>query len=278
MSEFLKKLPETKNFSIRSFVSGFLFTDGGASMGVLPKAIWSKKTDVDDKNRIKLALRHLFICINGIKIVIDTGIGNILSDKEIKIYKPTQFTMHQELEKLGTSPEEIDYVILTHLHFDHAGGIVSSSEKKAKLTFPNAIYIIQKEEWETAKNPDKLNKAAYNFDKHLSLLEAKGQIKFFDKSITIEDDIEVVKVGGHSNGTSIVNIYIDNQKWVYAGDIIPNHFHTSLPVISAYDISRKDTFIAKKDLLDEANLVIFDHDPIYACTKISNPPFGKIKK
>lgn len=263
----IETLPSCSDIKIVDFLSGYFMSDGGAAMGVLPKAIWQKKMDVDEKNRIKFSLRHLLIEINNKKIIIDTGIGNRLSDKEIKIYQPSPFTLISELKKHNIERDEIDYVIMTHLHFDHAGGIISHIDGEDQLTFPNAEYIIQKDEWEMAKNPDELNKAAYNFDKHLSMLENRGKIIFFDNDFTIENKIKVVKVGGHTIGMSIVEIMLENEKWIFAGDNIPNHFHLSLPVISAYDISRNDTFVSKKNIFNEADIIIFPHDDKYVAAQ-----------
>lgn len=220
-------------------------------MGVMPKALWQKLIQADDKNRIELALNLLLIRSENKNILIDTGLGNKITDKVQKIYSLSKFILLESLAGLGLSKNDIDIVVLTHLHFDHAGGVISIIDNKKELTFPNAIHVIQKKEWETAKDPDELNKASYNFEEDLQLLEEIGNYKLIDGDHQLTKDVILELVGGHSEGMQVVRIESENELAYYPGDILPMEINRHLAVTTAFDLNRKDTFYAKKRILSE---------------------------
>jgi glyoxylase-like metal-dependent hydrolase (beta-lactamase superfamily II) len=240
--------------------AGYYSTDAGAALGVLPRAIWEKRISVDEKHRQKIRINLLLIKTGDKLILIDTGIGNKLNDKKKKIYNYTDFLLPASLQEVGFSRFEITDVILTHLHFDHAGGIISIFDDRPKLTFPNATHWIQKSEWEMAKHPDELNVAAYDFPNDLALLEQEGKMRLIDGKHFITEEIELTKVGGHTVGFQIVALNFDDKKAIFAGDIIPSQDHLPLPIISAYDLSRNDTFLAKKMIIESNSRIYFSHD------------------
>ena len=244
--------------------AGYYWSDCSAFMGVLPYALWQKKTLLDQKQRRKLNLNLLLIKSEKHNILIDTGIGNRLSDKQRDIYQPSEFLLPFSLAELGLKDRDITDVIMTHLHFDHAGGIITNFGTCDALTFPKARYWIQKAEWEIAKNPDELNRSAYNFEQQLALLEKKGNITLIDGEAEIAPGILLTLVGGHTLGSQIVTIDFGTDYYIYAGDIIPTLFHTSLAITSAYDVSRIQTVTAKKliysRLKEHNGILILDHE------------------
>ncbi|HNX00367.1 MAG TPA: MBL fold metallo-hydrolase [Candidatus Cloacimonadota bacterium] len=252
--------------------AGYYWSDGGAAFGALPKVLWNKTVEADEKNRIRFQLSLLLIRADGRNILIDTGCGNHLNEKQIKIYSPSEFILFQELDKLGLSRYDITDVILTHLHFDHAGGVISIIDGKRELTFPNAIHHIQRKEWNMAENPDELNQAAYMFEEQLSLLASLGKYRLIDGLDNLTPEIQLRLTGGHTVGTQVVCMESEGEFAVYAGDIIPSQPHLSLPVISAYDVSREDTFRAKKSLLSEIRskngILLLNHDAIEFVIKV----------
>lgn len=233
-------------------------------MGVLPKALWQKFQTADEKNRVTLAFNLLLIQTDGKNILIDTGLGNKLTDKVKKIYEPSEFKLIENLQKLRIERTEINYVILTHLHFDHASGVVSEFDGKLELTFPNAVHIFQKKEWEMAKNPDELNKGSYNFQDDLQLLEDIGKFQIIDGDYELLPGITLELTGGHSEGMQMVRLESEGELAYYAGDIIPLEVQRHLAVNSAFDINRKDSFQAKKRILTELQerkgILFFAHD------------------
>ncbi|MFQ5721758.1 MAG: MBL fold metallo-hydrolase, partial [Candidatus Aminicenantales bacterium] len=150
-------------FEIYGLRDGFFYLDGGAMFGVVPKVLWEKKCPADEKNRIKVGLNSILIDNKKDLILVETGIGSSFDQKFYEYYsiqrKPG---LIPSLQKLGIDPEEIDFVINTHLHFDHCGGNTYPNEKGEFVpSFPQAKYIIQKGEWEAALHPNARDKASY---------------------------------------------------------------------------------------------------------------------
>lgn len=249
---------------IHKILAGYYWSDGGAFNGVLPYTVWGSHTQTDERRRQRLNLNLLLIQIPGRNMLVDTGLGNRLSDKQIDIYRPSEFLLPAALNALGISNTDITDVIMTHLHFDHAGGIVTDVGSHSALTFPEAKYWIQQREWEMAKNPDELNRAAYAFPQQLALLEAEGAYELVNGEVEIAPGISIIETGGHSVGSQIVQCDLPEGFYIYAGDIVPTMFHTRLAVTSAYDVSRKDTVAAKKliyaRLRAREGHLLLDHD------------------
>jgi hypothetical protein len=155
---------------LHQVLAGYYWTDAGAFMGVLPYFIWQDKVELDERHRLKMHLNLLLIQTEGKNILVDTGVGNRLNKRRKEIYNPSDFILPAGLTQLGLSPSDVTDVIMTHLHFDHAGGIISEQEGTDFLTFPKAVFHIQSKEWQMAKQPDKLNQAAYQFEHQLALL------------------------------------------------------------------------------------------------------------
>ena len=252
------------SLSLHKVSAGDYWTDGGAMLGVLPRAIWGKTVHTDERHRKNLALNLLLIRAEGRVILVDTGLGNRLTDKQRDIYKPSNFLLPVSLSALGIKDEDVTDVVLTHLHFDHAGGIVTGFADRDRLTFPKARHWIQKIEWDTAKNPDGLNRAAYAFAQQLSLLEDSERLELIEGDREIAPGVTLTLTGGHTNGSQIVEIESPDGYYVYPADIVPTMFHTALAVTSAYDVCRKDTVQAKQyiysRLKEKQGILLLNHD------------------
>ena len=249
---------------VHKVLAGYYWSDGGAFNGVMPYALWGKKTETDERRRQQLNL-NLLLVLSGQRIMlVDTGLGNRLSDKQRDIYRPSEFLLPAALGNMGIKNTDVTDVIMTHLHFDHAGGIVTDFGSFCELTFPNAKHWIQQSEWDMAKDSDQLNQAAYNFEHQLALLEQQGRIELVDGELEIAPGISIIKTGGHSVGSQIVQLDLPEGFYIYAGDIIPTMFHTSLAITSAYDVARKDTFAGKKLIYERLKakdgILLLDHD------------------
>lgn len=244
---------------------GNYWTDGGAIFGVLPRAIWGKTVQTDKLHRRMLALNLLLIRSSKQLILVDTGLGNRLSEKQREIYNPSPFILPVSLAALGVRDIDVTDVVLSHLHFDHCGGVITDFGNTERLTFPRAKYWIQKFEWEIAKNPDDLNRASYDFEHQLYLLEESKQYELIDGTLNIADGVTLIKIGGHSLGSQIVEIDTPYGFYIYPADIIPTFFHISLAVTSAYDLSRTDTYKAKSyiysRLKEKKGTLLLNHDP-----------------
>jgi len=254
-------------YELYAVETGRFRLDGGAMFGIVPKVIWNKLNPADERNRIELALRTLLIVGNDKKILVDTGIGNKWQDKYRDIYgiDHSKFTLETSLEKLGFKTDDITDVILTHLHFDHAGGSTFIDKDGAiKPTFKNATYYVQKSNLELALNPNEKDRASYLKENFTPLIEF-NQLEVVDGEFEIFDGIELIVSNGHTTGQQLVKISDGSKTVVYCGDLIPTSSHIPIPYVMAYDLRPLVTMEEKKKLLkravDENWILFFEHDP-----------------
>lgn len=262
-------------FEIYGLRDGFFHLDGGAMFGVVPKTIWEKKFPADKQNRIKLALNSMLIKRDKALILIETGIGSDLDPKFFDYYSVERNPgLIPSLQKLGYQVEDIDFVINTHLHFDHCGGNTFKNEKGEDVpTFPKARYIIQKGEWEYALHPTERDKPSYLTDNFLPL-ERYDLLQFVDGDREISDGVEVILVSGHTSRHQCVKVHSEGKVFFFLGDLVPTSAHTGLPYIMAYDLFPQETLQNKKKFFEQAIeqdwILGFNHDPEHF--------FGKVKK
>lgn len=253
------------NFEIFSIVENSFKIDGGAMFGVVPKIIWERLVPADEFNRVKLDLNLLLVKTKGENVLIDAGMGDALSEKHKKIYgieKPSN--MEGKLSKLNLTPEDIDLVILTHLHADHAGGVVKLDNSGRKIPhFPNARHIVQIKEWNDAMSPDERTSATY-FTESLKLLKDFDLLELIDGEDEVAKGIKVKSTGGHTPGHQVVFIEDGYNKILWPGDIIPTASHLKIPYVASVDLFPLETMAQKRKFLDmcinDGWLLAFDHD------------------
>lgn len=243
--------------------AGFWLADGGATFGVLPKTLWQKFAKADHMNRIRLSLNSLLIQDNNINVLIDTGLGELINQRIRRFYEPSEFLLAEALINLGLKCSDIDYVILTHLHLDHAGGLLSGSEDNRYLTFPHAKLLIQVKEWQIARDPGEADRASYDFALNLSPLTDTSNLQLVDGDYFVTPEIKLELAGGHSQGMQVVRLESNNELAYYPGDIMPTEAHRHLAVTSAFDTNREQTIEIKKKILTELQqrngYLFFDH-------------------
>lgn len=260
-------------YEIHAIETGRFKLDGGAMFGIVPKTIWDKLNPSDDKNRIELALRTLLIIGDDKKILVDTGIGKKWEGKYIDIYgiDHTKYTLENSLEKLGLRTSDITDVILTHLHFDHAGGATKSEDGILKPTFENATYYVQKRNLDLAMNPNEKDRASYLPENFVPLIEF-NQLEIVDGEFEIFDGIELIISNGHTFGQQLVKVSDGEKTIVYCGDLIPTSSHIPIPYVMAYDLQPLVTMEEKKKLLKKAVeenwILFFEHDPYADCATV----------
>jgi glyoxylase-like metal-dependent hydrolase (beta-lactamase superfamily II) len=254
---------------------GFFSLDGGAMFGVVPKTLWEKKFPADEKNRIRLALNSILIKTEKALILVETGIGGDLDPKFYDYYSVERKPgLVLSLEKLGYRAEDIDFVINTHLHFDHCGGNTYKNEKGEDVpAFPKARYIIQKGEWEYALHPSERDKPSY-LDQFFLPLEKHGLLQLVDGDNEISEGVEVVVVPGHTSRHQCVKVSSEGKVFFFLGDLVPTSAHVGLSYIMSYDLSPQETLESKKKFFEQAIaedwMLAFNHDPEHF--------FGKVKK
>jgi methylmalonyl-CoA epimerase len=255
-----------------SLYDGFFRLDGGLMFGMVPRPLWGKKVQPDDRNRITLAMRPLLV--RGVRtMLIDAGLGDKEGGKFREIYGVDRSrSLDTALLEAGVRPEDIDIVLATHLHFDHAGGFTVRDEAgKLRPRFPRARYIVRRGEWETATHPNERNRASYLADDFLPLVEA-GVLELVDDDQTIMPGVRVQRTGGHTAHHQMVWIESNGQHAAYPADIMPTSAHLQPSWIMGIDSYPMETLDAKKQFLAAAAarraLVFFEHDKDVASGRI----------
>lgn len=260
----MKKL-SMSNMNLYMLYDGSFWLDGGSIFGIIPKVFWEKLVTVDHANRIEMPVYNLLIETEKHKILVDTGVGNKLTDKKRRIYNLSTETPNtkNELKKCGFSPNDIDIVILTHMHFDHAGGIISQYEDQYFFSYPNAVYYIQQAEWDAANFVNERTKGSYT-KKDFKALTDSERLKLIDGNYPLTKEISLMHTPGHTQGMQIVNMHTEKGKVYFVGDLIPNH-HFLVPVyLSGFDLYPLYTLKFKKEILETVvkteSILLFQHD------------------
>jgi len=257
-----------------SVCDGFFRLDGGAMFGVVPKALWERKAPADDRNRIALAMRPLIV--RGRRtMIIDAGVGDKENAKFNEIYAMDRRRhLDHALADAGLGVDDIDIVLATHLHFDHAGGFtVRDAAGRLRPRFPRAQYIVRRGEWHDATHPNDRNRASYLADNFVPLAEA-GVLQLVDDDQTIMPGVRVQRTGGHTMHHQMVIIESGGQVAVFVAELIPTVAHLPDPWIMGYDLFPLDTLAAKSTFVKEAiaqrMLIFFEHDPAMAAGYIES--------
>ena len=282
LPELITKL-DAGEFELYSFVENRCYLDGGSMFGVIPKVLWSKLIQCDENNLVPLDTNLLFVKAHGKRILVECGIGDMLTDIERKVYTCyTPSRMDDCLSRLGVTPDMIDYVILTHLHLDHVGGaVVADRDGNPSPRFTNARHVIRQEEWDDAMNPDDRSKVSYPADR-LRCLEDSGLIDFVDADTEVLPNIWVIRTGGHTRGHQIVTMSSGNRTVVFCGDLFPIVGVLRPTYIAAADLFPLKTLEHKKKLLSEVIeknwIVAFDHDLEYKFATLKRGGRGVVPK
>jgi methylmalonyl-CoA epimerase len=261
------------DLELMSLHDGFFRLDGGSMFGVVPKPLWSAKAVADERNRIQLAMRPLVV--RGEQtMIIDAGLGDKEDAKFRDIYGVDRVPgLDASLAEAGLSPEDIDIVLATHLHFDHAGGFTTrDASGRVRPRFPRARYVVRRGEWEDATHPHERNRASYRPDNYVPLAEA-GVLDLVDDDRAIMPGVRVRRTGGHNMHHQMVWIESAGRRAAFVGDLIPTTAHLPDAWIMGFDLYPMDTLAAKKAFVQEAvarrDLVYFEHDPAVAAGYIT---------
>jgi glyoxylase-like metal-dependent hydrolase (beta-lactamase superfamily II) len=244
---------------------GFFALDGGAMFGVVPKPLWQKVAPADARNRIRMAMRPLLL--RGRETwLIDAGVGDKMDAKAADIYGfDRERHLDHGLRDAGLQPGDIDIVIATHLHFDHAGGFtIRGADGRVRPRFPRAKHIVRRQEWEDALAPHERNRASYFEENYIPLRDA-GLLTLVDDDAEIVPGVRLRRTGGHTRGHQMVVLESGGRTAVFVADLIPTTAHVPLPWIMGYDLYPMETLECKRAFLQEAidgeYLLLFEHDP-----------------
>jgi methylmalonyl-CoA epimerase len=251
-----------------SMSDGFFRLDGGAMFGVVPRVLWEKKAPADDRNRIRLAMRPLVV--RGTRtMIIDAGIGDKENDKFLDTYGVDRRRhLDHALAEASLSAEDVDIVLATHLHFDHAGGFtMRHSSGRIVPRFPRAQYVVRRGEWEDATHTHARNRASYLVDNYVPLADA-GVLQLVDDDQTIMPGVKVRRTGGHTMHHQMVVLESGGKTAAFVADLMPTTAHAPDAWLMGFDLYPMDTLAAKqrfaREAIEKNILVFFEHDPVIA--------------
>jgi methylmalonyl-CoA epimerase len=257
------------DFELITLSDGFIHLDGGAMFGVVPRTLWEKRLPPDERNRIPLGMRPLLVRGGGKTLIIDAGCGDKMEAKSAEIYGlDRQYHLDHSLAGAGVSPEDIDVVVASHLHFDHVGGFtMRAADGRIVPRFPRARYIAHRGEWEDATHPHERNRASYLQENFVPLADA-GVLDLVDDDTEIVPGVRYRRSGGHTRHHQVVTIESGGRTAVFVADMYPTSAHAPDPWIMGYDLYPMDTLgfkrVFSREAIEREYLLFFEHDPSLA--------------
>jgi glyoxylase-like metal-dependent hydrolase (beta-lactamase superfamily II) len=267
------------DFELSIFSDGTYPLDGGAFFGVVPKVMWSRKVGADEKNYCTAGLNSLLVRTGKQTVLVETGIGNKLSERMIKIYgQPARLLAN--LAAAGISVMDIDIVINSHLHFDHCGwNTVRDNNGKVVPTFPRAKYFAPEGEWQYARKPSERDAISYISENYDPLVES-GQMTLLKGGEEIVPGISVKTFPGHTASMQGIIIQSQGKTACYISDLIPTNAHVDLTWGMSFDLYPLQTIESKKQYYAQAVpekwLTVFTHDPAIPWAHVEKDERGKM--
>jgi glyoxylase-like metal-dependent hydrolase (beta-lactamase superfamily II) len=248
--------------------------DGGAMFGPVPKPLWSRKIESDDRNRIWLGTNCMLVTGPFGRALLDAGLGNKLGEKQRDIYAmEAPETLLASLAARGLTPADIDHVVLSHCDFDHLGGAVWRDEDGAlRPTFPNATVHIHPTEWEDLTHPNARAKGTYLRENWEPLAEA-GRVSLIPEHGEIAPGLRVHHTGGHTRGHVVIEVGTGDERAVYMGDLMPTRHHLNPLWVMAYDnfpltsIEQRSAWLER--IAAEGMWLLFYHDTALGAARLT---------
>ncbi len=265
---------------IRSLTGNTMKLDGGSMFGNAPKVLWQRWMTPDENNMIGFASRALCIKTPSGAILFETGIGAYLSPdmKDRFQVAPSHHALLDSLADMGLDHQDITHVVLSHLHFDHSGGLLAAWDENRdypELLFPNAAYICGKEQFKRAKNPHVRDRASF-IPELPGLLEKSGRLQLVSHGDSLAPGpvrIEFIESHGHTPGMMLSRIAVNSTLIYYAGDSAPGHAWVNLPITMGYDRFPEGLIDEKQDIFqrvcEEKAWLFYPHDDMFCASRIS---------
>jgi len=267
------------DFELTAVSDGIYHLDGGAFFGVVPKALWQKKVTPDENNRVAVGLNSVVVRTGKHTVLIETGMGNKMPEKLVRIYgQPAQLLAG--LSAAGISPDDIDVVINTHLHFDHCGWNTVRRGDLYVATFPKATYYVQSGEWRHGRRQlerDAISYISGNYDP----LVANEKMQLLHGDQEIVPGISVKVFAGHTRHMQAVLVHSAGKTACYISDLIPTTAHLDLTWVMAFDLFPLETIESRKRFYTQAIpenwLTMFTHDPNVPWARLKRDEQGKLE-
>jgi len=272
----VERLIQVGPYEVHALTDGSFALDGGAMFGVVPKVLWRGRIPPDDDNRIHMALRCLLLVDRraGRVVLVETGMGTQWSDKLRGIYAVDQATsdLAGSLAAAGAAPEDVTDVFVTHLHFDHAGGLCRPEPGGGSVpAFSNATLHVQAANWRWAHDPTPRDRASYRPGDYVPY-ERAGRLDLVEGAAEVLPGIHVEPGVGHTTGHQVVRVSDASTHLVFPGDTVPTRAHLPTAWGMAYDLRPLELLAEKTALLDrlvdEGAVLAFDHDPEVAAATL----------
>ena len=243
---------------------GTIWLDGGAMFGIVPRVLWEKERAPDERNRIGLALNLLLIDDGKQLTLVDTGVGTNWEEKERAIYRLETKSAEEILAPAGLTPERVDRVVNSHLHFDHAGGNTFVDDRgRLQPSFPNAEYVVQRGELETARWRNERTQGSYRASSFEPLM-SDDRMRLVDGETALGSDLYLSVVPGHTPHMQMILVHSGEGTVAFLADLVPTTSHVRYPYIMGFDLEPLTTLATKKRVLPRAASegwrVIFEHD------------------
>ena len=259
--------------------------DGGSMFGNCPRVVWERWAPADDQHRIDLACRSLLVRERGRTILLEAGIGAFFEPKYRARYgvQEAEHVLMRSLADLNVRAEEIDVLVLSHMHFDHAGGLLRAWDATGgalELAFPNATYVVGRAAWERALAPHARDRASF-IPGLCELIEATGRLELVEgeRSATLGASFSFSYSEGHTPGLMLTRVESPRGPVTFMGDLIPGVPWVHLPITMGYDRYPERLIDEKHAMLErviaESGWAFFTHDPKVAAAKIATGARGK---
>ena len=243
--------------------------DGGTMFGVVPRSIWEKKIRPDERNRIQLGLNCLLVETPSETVLVETGDRRREAVSQVTPEHIRSRPVKGRGRRVGRSrriaPQAVDRVVFTHLHMDHAGGTTVQTDEGYVPAFPNARYIVQRQEWEDAVGADRQTVHGYNTESDLMPLERAGVLELVEGDLEVCRGVRVFLTPGHTKAHQSVLVQSGGEAVCFIGDLVPTRHHMHPVYIMAFDLYPRKTFKVRQQVLkraaDEGWLVAWPHDP-----------------
>jgi len=253
------------DWTAHTLEAGALWLDGGSMFGSVPKGLWSRTNPADERNRIRLAMRTLLLVGRDRRVLVDVGLGDKSDARFRDLFRvEDEPRLEHSLAAHGITPAQITDVVLTHLHFDHAGGATRRDGERLVPTFPAARYWVQRRNWDNAMAPNPRERASY-LQEHFAPLAEAGVVEFTDGASEPWPGVQLLPADGHTRGQQLVRVHGGGDSLYYVADLIPTAAHVRIPFVMGYDMAVIETMAEKRALLEravaESAWICLEHDP-----------------
>jgi glyoxylase-like metal-dependent hydrolase (beta-lactamase superfamily II) len=265
-------------YTARTLVAGRFRLDGGSMFGIVPQVLWQRALQPDARNRIEMVTRVLWLSDGEKNILVDVGLGSKWNTKKKRRYAIEDLELPTVLARYGCKPDEITDVVVTHLHFDHCGGLTCRNRDGGiQPVFANAVHHVQKAHWSWARDPAPKDRGSFVADDFLPL-EGTIELNLLDGPQELFFGVRVIPVEGHTAAMQLVSVDGPKKKLLFGADLFPTRFHLAIAWNMAFDnaplktISEKQRFLAA--CRDAQRIIVLEHDPQMAAVWIRDEKGG----